>query len=50
MRLFIIRYLRHRLNPLHIMCRLVDLGFDMARAKYYSMTYGRWYDKVAYWG
>jgi len=42
-------WFEHRFNPLHIMCRLVELGMDRARARWLSMRYEKWYDKVCYW-
>jgi len=38
--------LRHRLNPLHVYCRLVDLGVSRARAGRICAVYEKFYARV----
>lgn len=42
-------WLEHVFNPLHIMCRLVGWGFELATARVVAYRYQRWYDRICYW-
>ena len=35
-------WIRHHLNPLHVYCRLRDLGMDRKRAR----DWARWWERV----
>ena len=36
-------YLQHKLNPVHIYCRLRDFGFGIAKARRVTTVYARLY-------
>ncbi len=36
-------YLQHRLNPVHIYCRLRDFGFGISKARRVTTVYARLY-------
>jgi hypothetical protein len=36
-------YLQHRLNPVHIYCRLRDMGLGRSKARRMSTFYARFY-------
>lgn len=38
-------WLRHHLNPVHVRCRLLDLGMDKWRANRWSRRYENWFYK-----
>lgn len=40
-------YLQHRLNPLHVYCRLRDCGFSRRTAHRVSGLYERWFYRIS---
>jgi hypothetical protein len=46
MKISILNKIRHYLNPLHIMCRLIDMGISRKNARLFAKRYQAFYQII----